>query len=595
MQRAKDGHVSMNLSLVEEVLRDLDQTRQRMETLQFKYDRMRRASQQAAQGFSLASKEFQQEVDARHDAETEMVKLKQQLAEQALKLTTISHAEREKDQLETRSKDVKVSLRGMERDLARLTIERDMTVAEVAELVSHQDGMSKASDSAVTESLGTRLDAVKARYRKEIDDLALERDSLLIEIEELKQSKELLVDEALILSTKNDDLTAMLAQLKRNINVAIQSRDQLPSLPHLNKDLPPQQASINRPSTSSHDVAPGSIGLESASLDSVAVQRVAKPEKIEPAPVVKMFKWMKPKLDGARPAFAPASTPPVPSKPAAGGTGLSRAASHDIVVREHLFQPYNVLRPTRCLACQRNMWGQSEMRCALCTQVCHSRCLQNLPLSCIQPYARPDESAPESTGPSMFGRDLVEQAKHESRDVPVIVEKCIEAVEASGMDYEGIYRKSGGTSQLKVIMQLFDRGSAFDLQDLDRFNDVSAVTSVLKNYFRELPIPLLTFDLYDEFINAVESKQEPPAKANHMTKLVSMLPRQHYCTLKELIMHLYRVQESSAENRMNARNLGVVFGPTLMRSSDPAQEFAHMGGKAMTIEYFIDHALELFD
>lgn len=195
----------------------------------------------------------------------------------------------------------------------------------------------------------------------------------------------------------------------------------------------------------------------------------------------------------------------------------------------------------------------------------------------------------------MFGRSLAEQGAHEGRDVPLIVEKCIQAVEAFGMDYEGIYRKSGGTSQLKVITQLFERGNAFDLEDTNRFNDVSAITSVLKNYFRELPEPLLTFELYDELIKVVESRQDDVASKQELIKeLVNRLPRQHYCTLQHLVLHLYRIQERSVDNRMNARNLGVVFGPTLMRSADPSQEFAHMGGKAMTIEFFIDHAPELF-
>ncbi len=261
--------------------------------------------------------------------------------------------------------------------------------------------------------------------------------------------------------------------------------------------------------------------------------------------------------------------PPVPPKgpglgASTGATAMTRATSHDVVVREHLFQPFNVLMPTRCFACQKNMWGQSEMRCALCTQVCHSRCLQNLPVSCNQPYTRPEEGqADHVAGPSMFGRSLTEQAAHEGRDVPVIVEKCIQAVEAFGMDYEGIYRKSGGTSQLKVITQLFDRGNAFDLEDTDRFNDVSAITSVLKNYFRELPTPLLTFELYDELIHVVESKHEDAAaKHEAMKELVNRLPRQHYCTLQHLCLHLHHVQQRSADNRMNARNLGVVFGPT---------------------------------
>lgn len=73
-----------------------------------------------------------------------------------------------------------------------------------------------------------------------------------------------------------------------------------------------------------------------------------------------------------------------------------------------------------------------------------------------------------------------------------------------GMDYEGIYRKTGGSSQSKAITQLFERGNyeAFDLRDTDAFNDISSVTSVLKNYFRALPNPLLTFELHHSFVQA---------------------------------------------------------------------------------------------
>ena len=75
---------------------------------------------------------------------------------------------------------------------------------------------------------------------------------------------------------------------------------------------------------------------------------------------------------------------------------------------------------------------------------------------------------------------------------------------SEGLDYEGIYRKTGGSSQSKAITQLFERGQyeTFDLLDTDVFNDISSVTSVLKNYFRALPNPLLTFDLHEQFVGA---------------------------------------------------------------------------------------------
>lgn len=70
------------------------------------------------------------------------------------------------------------------------------------------------------------------------------------------------------------------------------------------------------------------------------------------------------------------------------------------------------------------------------------------------------------------------------------------------MLYEGIYRKTGGMGQTKLITQLFDRGSDFDLGDRDKFNDIAAVTSCLKNYFRSLSIPLMTHDLHEDFVAA---------------------------------------------------------------------------------------------
>lgn len=115
------------------------------------------------------------------------------------------------------------------------------------------------------------------------------------------------------------------------------------------------------------------------------------------------------------------------------------------------------------------------------------------------------------------------QAKSEGREIPLVVTKCIEAVEAygmssthqassfeycadggrsTGMTYEGVYRKTGGMGQTKLITQHFESKQDFDLQDRDKFNDLAAVTSCMKNYFRALPNPLFTHDLHEEFVAA---------------------------------------------------------------------------------------------
>lgn len=166
----------------------------------------------------------------------------------------------------------------------------------------------------------------------------------------------------------------------------------------------------------------------------------------------------------------------------------------------------------------------------------------------------------------MFSRELTEQVRADSkvsdRMVPLIVEKCIAAVDASGkssptrmgqpinmitdsfriaLDYEGIYRKTGGSGQSKLITQLFERGdyAAFDLLDGERFNDICSVTSVLKTYLRSLPNPLLTLVLHDEFIFA-SSIQDPVQRSAKYADLVKQLPTEHYYTLRILMLHLHR-------------------------------------------------------
>lgn len=109
------------------------------------------------------------------------------------------------------------------------------------------------------------------------------------------------------------------------------------------------------------------------------------------------------------------------------------------------------------------------------------------------------------------------------------------------LDYEGIYRKTGGSSQSKMITQLFERGdyTTFDLLDTDRFNDICSVTSVLKNYFRSLPNPLLTFELYEQFVQGITIK-DSALKNKTLSDLVKQLPSEHYYTLRMLMIHLNR-------------------------------------------------------
>lgn len=55
-----------------------------------------------------------------------------------------------------------------------------------------------------------------------------------------------------------------------------------------------------------------------------------------------------------------------------------------------------------------------------------------------------------------------------------------------------------------------------------------------------------------------------------------------------------RVKQRESENLMTAKNLSVVFGPTLLRGPNPQTEILDMNYKNSTIEYMIEHTNALF-
>lgn len=202
--------------------------------------------------------------------------------------------------------------------------------------------------------------------------------------------------------------------------------------------------------------------------------------------------------------------------------------------------------------------------------------------------------AAEDYGPNAptFGIELAIQYEREGGKVPLIVRRCIEAVEVRGLDYEGIYRKSGGANQMRQIVVGFERGMDMDLSG-EEFNDISAVTSVLKKYFRELPNPLLPFEQYEALIHSVDLPPDE-AKVEEFRRILGRLPVAHYNTLRTLMDHLERVRAHEKENLMTPRNLSVVFGPTLMRDRDPMREIMDMTSKNSVIEYMIQHSRQFF-
>lgn len=103
----------------------------------------------------------------------------------------------------------------------------------------------------------------------------------------------------------------------------------------------------------------------------------------------------------------------------------------------------------------------------------------------------------------VFAVDLTKLFQRDGNEVPLVVSRCAEAVEASGLKTVGLYRISGTGTQIQRLKSLFDRDCAsVNLSTEENGADVNNITGLLKLWFRELPDPLFPQSSYQHFMNA---------------------------------------------------------------------------------------------
>ncbi|KAF5300015.1 hypothetical protein FQR65_LT09271 [Abscondita terminalis] len=149
------------------------------------------------------------------------------------------------------------------------------------------------------------------------------------------------------------------------------------------------------------------------------------------------------------------------------------------------------------------------------------------------------------------------------------VKRCIEVLETRGLEDQGIYRVVGVTSKVtKLLTMGLDRrkNEKFSLDDPLEW-ETKTLTSALKSYLRNLPEPLMTHRYHNGFIAAVKNDSRQ-MRVRDVHTLIHRLPKANFDVLKLLVKHLTNVVAKSEINLMTVSNLGVCFGPTLLRPEE---------------------------
>ncbi|XP_029386126.1 N-chimaerin isoform X2 [Echeneis naucrates] len=178
----------------------------------------------------------------------------------------------------------------------------------------------------------------------------------------------------------------------------------------------------------------------------------------------------------------------------------------------HNFKVHTFRGPHWCEHCASFMWGlmAQGVKCADCGLSVHKQCSSLVPNDC-----KPDLRHIRK----VYSCDLTTLVKAYNTARPMVVDMCIREIESRGLKSEGLYRISGFSDSVEEVKMAFDK---------------------------ELT--------------------EPEKKLEAFREALSLLPPSHSETLKYLMAHLKRVTQNEKFNLMNAENLAIVFGPTLMRA-----------------------------
>ncbi|XP_029385367.1 rho GTPase-activating protein 29 isoform X2 [Echeneis naucrates] len=268
--------------------------------------------------------------------------------------------------------------------------------------------------------------------------------------------------------------------------------------------------------------------------------------------------------------------------------------------------------PSKCRECD-SLVVFHGAECEECSLACHKKCLETLAIQCGHKKLQGRLH--------LFGIDFTQAAKNSPDSIPFIIRKCTSEIESRALSMKGIYRVNGAKSRVEKLCQAFENG-----KDLVELSDLYPhdISNVLKLYLRQLPEPLILFRFYNDFIGLAKESQSviveeiealrlsptmvTPVQVSvelnrvlfKIKDLLRQLPPAHYKTLQFLIEHLHRVTERSEENKMTASNLGIIFGPTLIkpRQGDAEVSLSSLVDypyQALIVELLIRHYQMVFD
>jgi hypothetical protein len=172
--------------------------------------------------------------------------------------------------------------------------------------------------------------------------------------------------------------------------------------------------------------------------------------------------------------------------------------------------------------------------------------------------------------------------------VPLVAYLCINYLR-NVLHLEGIFRVSGTWKEMNTLKGSFEEGN---IPNFSICENPHSIAGLLELFLRSLPDPVLSNRLYDDFLSVGDKPEEERVGA--MKSVIQRLPQEHLQFLRFLIPFFKDITNHAGENKMDAKNLSIIFGPILFGGGEMSLLFmAKLKTQASLVEILIRFCDEL--
>ncbi|KAL1770352.1 T-cell activation Rho GTPase-activating protein [Sigmodon hispidus] len=182
----------------------------------------------------------------------------------------------------------------------------------------------------------------------------------------------------------------------------------------------------------------------------------------------------------------------------------------------------------------------------------------------------------------------------ENDTLPRPIQDILTILCLKGPSTEGIFRKAASEKARKKLKEELNCGGAVNLNQLP----VHLLAVVFKDFLRGIPQKLLSCDLFEEWMGALEKPIEED-RIEALKQVADRLPQPNLLLLRHLVYVLHLISKNAEVNKMDSSNLAICIGPNMLAlKNDQGLSFQaqkDLNNKVKTlVEFLIDNCVEIF-